>query len=359
MDKPRTLHLHLGFHKTASTSIQHALHEHPHLLHKSGLSYPVFDDVPIPNHNMALSRFKPKPERYHVHLKAGRSPLQIRAFNQQLQAKMSEALASDGDIVLSSESASLLPQDKIEALICYLKSFGFRIRALAFVRSPREFAASWLQQRIKMGRGFDQRALFTTRSDQIARLRETLGQSITFIPFSTALVHPDGPVGQAFDQFGIRYPEGLQFKASNKSMSNEATRILNFVNLHEPVMAQKVRNPRREPNDDRPIQLLPGRPFAFSQEELNSLSEPLRRENSAIRSLLGEAFGDERSSPLSEFDEQFFLADVAFIEQLDAALLAVPDVVAELVTGFMQSSHMVGDTARELFFARRRSRGLG
>lgn len=344
----RILHLHLGFHKTATTSIQRAFFEHADLLADHGLRYPTLPSSEPFDHNIGMSHFKKHPHRYHLHIKAGRTPAAITSFNDQLAVEFDIALDGVNDIVLSSETASLLRPERLVALRDHLQAAGFEIRVVVFVREPRQFAESWLQERIKTGRGFRKIQFFHSRSRFIPRLREIFGEHTTFIPFASTLGHEYGPVGAMFEHLGIPPPR-TRGQAHNSSLSNEATRILNFANLCQPVYTKQRRNPRRRDLDFEPLQRLPGRRFSFSSEELRQFESQLQQENLAMKALLGEEFCDRSQASLSELNDDFFCDDNHFCEVLESVLPDLRHSLRELVLTFMTSSYLVSNRSRNRF----------
>ena len=110
MSKP--IYLHLGLHKTATTSFQATCAKNRDELLRQGFHYPLFicgesAIAPFDNHSIPLfSLFSSYPERYPVNIRLGINNLEEthQLYREQLQA----ALSSEHDLILSAEDISSL-----------------------------------------------------------------------------------------------------------------------------------------------------------------------------------------------------------------------------------------------------------
>ena len=104
--------LHVGLHKTASTSFQLACAEQKDLLNQAGIAYPVFtceeaNQSYIVNHSIPLySLFSSSPESYHINIRWGIRD--IEGCKASYSRQLSKALDESESIILSGEDVSLL-----------------------------------------------------------------------------------------------------------------------------------------------------------------------------------------------------------------------------------------------------------
>ena len=91
------LKLHVGFHKTGSTSFQQTCAHNAELLKSFGVSYPSFENSvnrAILNHSIAIvSAFRRHPERYHINRRLG---LDVGSTNAAYLQQLDRALGSGG-----------------------------------------------------------------------------------------------------------------------------------------------------------------------------------------------------------------------------------------------------------------------
>ena len=110
----KTCFLHLGLHKTASSSFQQTCASNRKLLGKQGLHYPLFacehshpKRLKINNHSVPLRcLYDQNPKNYHINKR-----WKIRSLDEAIRdydAQLTEALSRDASIILSGEGLSKL-----------------------------------------------------------------------------------------------------------------------------------------------------------------------------------------------------------------------------------------------------------
>lgn len=155
----KRLYLHLGLHKTASSSFQAACKRNNKELRKNGFLYPLFNSehinsVNISNHSVPLfSMFGDNPENYHINIKKG--VVDVDRLNCDYFKVLESCLSSDFDLIVSGEDVSLLSVSSLHDLICFISKFDYKVVPFLLVRSPYDFHCSALQQRIKGGGCFN------------------------------------------------------------------------------------------------------------------------------------------------------------------------------------------------------------
>ena len=145
--------MHIGIHKTATTSIQRTLYHNRQnkYFKQNGYFYPSHWGGA--NHIMVHSLLSDKPELYPPHKQSKANIEQIREFNNNLKLKLIAELSKDSSdtIIFSSEEFVnvIINQRLILKLDNLLKElFGseIKIQVIAFVRNPIDRFCSWYQQ---------------------------------------------------------------------------------------------------------------------------------------------------------------------------------------------------------------------
>ncbi|BAF72681.1 hypothetical protein [Sulfurovum sp. NBC37-1] len=140
--------VHIGMHKTGSTSIQQAL---------SSLTDETFSyfNLHAQNHSIPIySLFVPKPEHYHIHSRAGKSKEQVKAYNRSVKELFAKHLSENphcSTFLLSGEDISVLPKPSLLTFRSFLLRFFKKIEIVAYVRSPASYMSSSFQERVKGG----------------------------------------------------------------------------------------------------------------------------------------------------------------------------------------------------------------
>ena len=153
----KTCYLHLGLHKTASSSFQQTCAANIARLQQERLHYPIFScpsakpsRLKISNHSVPLrSLYEQNPAEYHINKRW--KIKDIENVNRQYQMQWDQSLDSDSSLIISGEGISLLPVAALERLMSAITSKGFAIQAMALVRSPLDYAHSIAQQLIRGG----------------------------------------------------------------------------------------------------------------------------------------------------------------------------------------------------------------
>ncbi len=120
----KKIYLHIGLHKTASTSLQESCAVNHGSLSSQNIHYPVFSCSgtsyqSIHNHSIPLfSLFTTSPEAYSVNIYWGVND--IEAVNNNYRKQMEEAFESQHDILLSGEDIGLLNANELSSLLKWL-----------------------------------------------------------------------------------------------------------------------------------------------------------------------------------------------------------------------------------------------
>ena len=150
----KKLILHVGFHKTATSSIQHTLTENTQVLDECGYIYPLFynNERRILNHSISIySAFCENPASYHINIRNGDLE-RLDDLNKSYMLQLSGFLKLDKNIILSGEDISTLSYDSLLNLKKFILSYGFKLEVFCSVRKAYSLTCSELQEQIKNGR---------------------------------------------------------------------------------------------------------------------------------------------------------------------------------------------------------------
>lgn len=307
---PKTCYLHIGFHKTASSSFQQACYKNRKLLEHSGIIYPVFEcsqagRPAIANHSIPLaSLFSRKPENLHQNIRWGVSS-NIKSVNASYQKTLADAFDSNKNVLLSAERLSISPANELEGLISYMEKRGYDIIPFGLVRSPYSFGCSAIQEIIKGGNYVDlvsfnneicsgrNEPTMPAREMQIRNLMSRWGSKLKLYPFSLACKHDYGPVGFLMTKMNLCDPLDLVYQQRNESKSNTWVRLQNLVNQHEPAFnGQKYNSSHFQVS-----QIIECKDkFLLTAEELAIVENQVEQQNIFYRAALGPDFCDRAVS---------------------------------------------------------------
>ncbi len=141
--------VHIGMHKTGSSTIQHNLYT------KEGKNF-CYIDLGEKNQSFPIgSFFVHDPVRYHRDkVRRGMNREEIAIYNIKFDENFKKAVSSEehDTFVLSAESISGMSKGSLTKMKAYLLRYFEEIKIVAYVRPPLSYVNSMFQQQIKSGR---------------------------------------------------------------------------------------------------------------------------------------------------------------------------------------------------------------
>lgn len=215
--------IHIGMHKTGTSSIQHSL---------SGLNDARFVYADLgdnPNHTLALySIFTSRAEPHYIHKEFGRDAKAIAAYEAKARNDLERAVvAAEGrTLLLSGEGLATLSAADIATMRKYFEKRFDRVTVVAYIRAPVEFILSSFQQRLKGGRIED---LFTNigfYKNRIAKFDDIFGtEQVRLFKYDSTRFQHGCVVRDFCERLGIDLPEERIVRL-NGSLTGAAARLL-------------------------------------------------------------------------------------------------------------------------------------
>lgn len=143
--------LHIGMHKTGTTSIQNSLVG----VEQDGIRTARFKEA---NHSVPMyTMFSEDRYNYHIWKNRGFTADKIddlkddyfKILEEELEKELSDSNASK--LIISGEDLSILNETEQESLCDFFTSKGFSVKIIYVVRDPVAWAISANQQRAKIG----------------------------------------------------------------------------------------------------------------------------------------------------------------------------------------------------------------
>jgi hypothetical protein len=300
----KKLYLHLGFHKTATSSFQETCKKNAEELSRQGYLYPIFVNIEnqymVANHSIAISSlFREAPELYHMNLTWRIQD--VKRVNKGYLSQLKKFLNDDRDLIISGEGISNLSERELKNLFSEISNSGRRIIPIACVRSPYEFNCSALQERIKHG-NFVDLSNWKTQIPKIENLEKFFDCGIKYIPFKPSCKHPKGPVGYLLNYIGID-DSNIELVNCNEGATNLWVRMQNLLNEAQPKIIDNKLNDDWEKLDFN----VGEEKFALTEEEFKQIEKACEQENLYFADKFGEEFCDKKynlSLPIENLKEK-------------------------------------------------------
>ena len=334
MAKNKQLILHVGFHKTASTTIQASCFVNNDLLESNGICYPIYrlGDRTFKSHGFHLvNMFMANKVNFVANIKTGIDP---ERDTPRFFSDIEQTLSKHDYVVLSNESLSGLNAEDLDKLKRYFMDKDFSIRVIAYIRSPLEHTISISQEKVKAGGIIElERRKTIDLAPKIQKFINVFGESVEFHAFRDTVRHPYGPVGYFLELIGVSKENLSQYKIDNKneSISNTSTRLISYINSRYPLIVDGKINSKRQNKDTWPLHDIAGGKFKLSTEEYELIRPFIDKDNQWLRENLGQHFCDRIDGvTFSGSDEKMGVTGLA------SATLPCSNLIRAQVIKFLQ-----------------------
>ena len=349
--KKRRIVLHIGAHKTGTTSIQNSLFKARNELLNLGVVYADFDNL-TSNHSTIIfdSCITDLTNSRNLRNLCKDGVLNHRTKFIQTLEETSLNNNNWHTLILSGESMSTMSFDMLINLKKILESTfssDVDIEGVYFVRNPYEYFRSELQERIKkdtlqniLNSGFPNSNLF---KGTIHKFRKVFGNN------SLSVVNFNEGVNSHFDLtmyfLSILFEDvssfkSINFKASvrNTSMSNEVFEIMDFINKKENFF--EINNGSQK--DIRPLFNIRGLPKFNLSQFLNEMI----KNNSLVDIDYLEKFHNINYEPV-ELDKLHCTWNVNNIYLLQNPILGLPKYLKQEIILFLEEKSECGELTPE------------
>lgn len=339
--------IHVGTHKTGSTSIQDTLFRE--------LSDPAFEYAKLgrPSHSTSFQHaFLASPES-HISLRSRNltddEVLKIcRRARLKIKRAVSEAAAPT--VIFSGEGIILLDEAELERMRDFIKRRVAKISVVCYVRAPQGYMQSAYQERIKSHLcEIDFARLYTPYRHRLEKFDRVFGQDhVSFWKFAPN-EFPGGDVVRHFcETLGISLPS--QLRRMNNSLSKPVVQALYAFHKYK----SGPGNPRLTSKQKNSLAAIlsgvKGEKFRFASEAVAPVLAAYRDDIEWIEQRMGSQFvepaGDDNGAVHNEEDMlRIDDASVASLEELVSASTDLPEhdldparYAAKLVKALLKSA---------------------
>lgn len=291
-----TIYLHIGLHKTGTSSIQTTMFNNRTKLLAHGINYaPLSGDDP--NHSVVLlPLFRRAPHRYRANRLAGIDTKEKAAKkNAASLAALRRALKSNksASIVFSGEGLSGLPVERLKQLRLELEPYAERFRVIVYIRDPYSAANSMIQQRVRRGQTYQEiiAAPPYLRYSRIGPAIQVFGrENVDIRMFDPAHFVGGDLIADFLSAIGAapELAKELHVARTNVALSHEAAYLLHAINMHSPRDDSVAPDLIKRPDLLKWLEQIPGQPYRCPPRLLKAARPLIARELKWLRNVLGE-----------------------------------------------------------------------
>jgi hypothetical protein len=313
--------LHVGLHKTATSSIQQTLARNADNLTEQGYHYPIFEfeGRQISNHSIPFySAYCEHPKKYNINIMNGYGD-RIELVNAHYMQQIDNIMLINKHVILSGEDISALPQEALEIIRDKIILNGFKLEVYCSVRQPYSFLCSELQERIKAGISTLDNITVPKKSMNIEKLKNVFDASVAFSSFE-ADCEKGNPVNVFLQRIGVN-TNGLEIVSNNEGLGNITTRLYAHLNATHPIVSNGKIN---EKGRKRFLNNFDEGKFLLTKDEYQSIEDELVKESSRIGEILDESYIDPTIKFTEEFTINRALAENIYNDIKQDGLLSLP-----------------------------------
>jgi len=289
------IYLHIGLHKTGTSSIQTTFYKSYDGLLARGINYPRLR-IENPNHSVTLvPLFHRDPLRYQELRRGGVNTREkVEKRNAQVRAALRQALNSNTaeKIVFSGEGLAHLRVGELEKLRSELAPYAGDFRVIVYVRDPYSTANSMVQQRVRRGQTYQQieRKPPFPRYSRIGASLEVFGRdNVDIRIFDKAQFVGNDLMTDFLSAVGAdpQIAKELDVARTNEALSHEAAFLLHEINKRFPTGERDSANIADNPALLQWLTGIPGQPYRCPPELLQIVQPRIAREVAWLHGVLG------------------------------------------------------------------------
>lgn len=307
-DKSKTIILHLGFHKTASTSIQTTLAHNRKFLAKYNFLYPAFHlfNKSYNNHSFPInSIFAKRNKKNKNQIEGNWEQSEIaQIFTKQFDKYLNDSKS----VIFSGEGVSILAPAELKLLKQKLENTGKIIRPIIFVREPLAYLISSTQQKLKGEAWTIERTVAEDYAaidiEKIKKIKAIFPYT-EFYSFDEACAYPGGPVAYFLHLLDFD-PEKFEIIKKNESISMPAAQLLNYLNHRCAIfLGDRDRlNYTRSSRETKYLEDIQGPKFSLLQSQIAPHYDYVLKAKNEIEKIANIKFADKNIT-IANFPTEF------------------------------------------------------
>ncbi len=350
------IYLHVGLHKTATSSFQETCAKNSRLLLTHGICYPTSIDANHSTSIVPLSIVNPAEyylERLPDHSPGTESP-RITAMRKALLKEITTSTVEK--LVISGEDIGIMPRESVYNLRNFLQKAlpEARITVIVALRNPAHYTASLYQEAIKAS--FQEHKYYAEMHVPYKDILDNLSacfdrDNLIVFPFEEAVQHPKGPVGYLMNIISGNNEtllDRMDIVRSNDSISDTAVRLIDFANklTNTPRFAwltdQRFQYGRQR-NDTLPLWSLSGNKFLLSEEQTFTLF----KKNAEILQFIEQEFGIRYTFEDTTFAPQDITIPSTFFDEITSAFASLSRILKVCVFQYIVATCSQVQTKQE------------
>lgn len=303
--------LHIGMHKTGTTSIQHMLYSRQRRLLSLGVYFPIFKvrGEVIANQSWYFATvFGDQPWDYHLNVSKGYcSKEKTELLRKDFLAQFLDGVESSEaeTLILSAEKISIMNQRELHRIKDLLKNHLAEeggVSICCFIRNPVEYEQSVIQELVKGGHTLVEAISSAVNSSQnrinrvLSKFERVFGSdSVNVYSFDDVIRSQQG-LEQFFwsNVLGLQGKAGSKVKVKNVSLAYESCLIMSQLGYFHGRDINVVLDGSLEQRDRQVLAQIRGTKFLIDETTREKLEELTRADSDYLKSEFGFQLSNRR-----------------------------------------------------------------
>lgn len=300
--------IHIGLHKTGSSSIQSTMHKN--LKDHDSFTYAKLGKS---NHNEIMHLCFRKNKKFIGHQKRGINDKELKQYKKNAILTLKKAIeeCQTNNFIISAEIISSFTPSEVCELKKFFKTYFEKIEIYAFIRSPKSFIESSFQQRVKTGLGnFDLEKVYKSYKYAIEKFDICFGtENVHIYEFYPSSFVKNNVVLEFYKLLNIDIP--METIRTNDGLSVEAISLLYVYHKFGSGYGVGKRVVEENLALIKTLSLIKGEKIKFSNELISSILG--KRENDLlwIEKRMGHVFSDKNSEASTNISSEHDLFSYA------------------------------------------------
>ena len=303
--------LHVGMHKTGTTSIQNSLTNYE----DENFFYAQLGGHG--NHSVPMfSVFSSAPEKHFLNRTRSNTPGQLAQYIDQISAELRKSIKQSGErtLLISGEDIGLLKEHELSGLKEFLSSFYENIQIIAYIRPPQSFMNSAFQQTVRSGRrvAMNLHNLYRNYQDSFEKFDQVFGiENVLLKAFDRSKLIGGDSVVDFCSEIGLNLAPHRIVRA-NESSSKEFVCLLFQYNRYCKSTGKEPMSGGEAHRINAFLSHLGNTKFQFSPDLLRNILDRNARDLEWIEKRLGRPLRESSvvSSPTDVHSESDLLAPI-------------------------------------------------
>jgi len=311
--------VHIGMHKTGSSSIQESLYEG---IESDTMRYLDLDTA---NHSGRIFSLFSREKISYAHKRRGSSANQIKNFNLQTRTMLLDSInnCDHSIMIMSGEGITLLEESDLISFRDFFCQYFKKITIVGYVRTARSFAQSAFQQRVKGGLdNFNLENLYPKYRNRFEKFDIVFGRENVKLWKFDPKSFPEGNVVLDFcNRLGITIKAKETIRV-NESLSREALSLLYIYRKYGPDYGVGVNVISENDNIVNALKDIGNTKIKFSPSLMAPVIEKNKKDILWMEERLGEVLAESIELSIEDIrsEEDLLKVDEASFQKLSALL---------------------------------------